>query len=157
MRRGSAINLQKVVNTGREPGLTLLSNDGSERPVAELAQPILDRMDEIATWYDALESTNTFQEVVSRAREQLSNPALTLSARMLSEMEHSGQSFWQLAQHYSRQWHNEHLSNPLESSTLEQLRDEAKTSLQRQSEIEARDTQSFEDYLAEFYQQYAQT
>ena len=156
-QRRNAINLQKVVNTGREPGLKLLSNDGSERPLAELAQPILDRMDEIATWYDALESTNTFQEVVSRAREQLSNPALTLSARMLSEMEHSGQSFWQLAQHYSRQWHNEHLSNPLESSTLEQLRDEARTSLQRQSEIEARDTQSFEDYLAEFYQQYAQT
>ncbi len=156
-QRRNAINLQKVVNIGREPGLKLLSNDGSERPLAELAQPILDRMDEIATWYDALESTTTFQEVVSRAREQLSNPTLTLSARMLSEMEHSGQSFWQLATHYSRQWHNEHLSNPLESSTLEQLRDEARTSLQRQSEIEARDTQSFEDYLAEFYQQYAQT
>ncbi|MEK9655833.1 MAG: glutamate--cysteine ligase, partial [Halieaceae bacterium] len=81
--------------------------------------------------------------------------AKTLSARLLSEMEQTGQSFWQLAQQYSRQWHNEHLSHPLESSTLAQLQDEARASLQRQSEIEARDMQSFDDYLAGFYQQYA--
>jgi glutamate--cysteine ligase len=151
----SAINLQRVVNTGREPGLKLLSQDGSEQPLSELAAPILDRMAEIAAWYDAIEAGTCFQDVVSEAREKLLDPAKTLSARLLSEMEQTGQSFWQLAQQYSRQWHNEHLSHPLESSTLAQLQDEARASLQRQSEIEARDMQSFDDYLAGFYQQYA--
>jgi len=74
---------------------------------------------------------------------------------MLGEMEETGQSFWQLAKRYSHQWHAEHLADSIESSTLEQLRDEARASLSRQSEIEARDTESFEDYLAEFYLQYA--
>ena len=35
-----------------------------------------------------------------------------------------------------------------------QLRDEAHSSLSRQREIEALDTHSFENYLAEFYRQY---
>lgn len=151
----NAINLQRVVSTGREPGLKLQSQDGSERPLAELAQPILARMDEIAGWYDALDETTAYRDVVSEARRKLSNPDLTLSARMLGEMEETGQSFWQLAKRYSHQWHAEHLADSIESSTLEQLRDEARASLSRQSEIEARDTESFEDYLAEFYLQYA--
>ena len=150
----NAINLQRVVNTGREPGLTLLSEDDSEVPLAELADPILARMMEIAGWYDATDTAATYQAVVKDAQEKVADPALTLSARMLKEMEDSGQSFWQLAQQYSRQWHVEHLAHPLESQIRAQLRDEAQASLRRQSEIEARDTQNFDDYLAEFYQQY---
>ncbi len=155
-RQRNAINLRRMVNTGREPGLTLLSEDGSEVPLAELAEPILARMMEIAVWYDATDTANatTYQAVVKDAREKLADPALTLSARMLKEMEDSGQSFWQLAQGYSRRWHHEHLAHPLEAQTLAQLRDEARASLIRQSELEARDTQSLDDYLAEFYQQY---
>ena len=151
----NAINLQRMVNTGREPGLTLLSDDGSEVPVAKLAEPILERMMEIAAWYDATDTKKTYQAVVKDAREKLADPALTLSARMLKEIEDSGQSFWQLAQQYSRRWHAEHLAHPLEAQTLAQLRNEAQASLRHQSEIEARDTQSFDDYLAEFYRQYA--
>jgi glutamate--cysteine ligase len=143
-----------VVNTGREPGLKLLSQDGSEVPLAELAEPILARMAEIAAWYDALDTTATYRDVVSNAQEKLVNPALTLSARILSEMEGTGQSFWQLAQRYSRQWHADHLASSLEISTLAQLREEAQASRRRQLDVETRDTQSFEDYLAEFYQQY---
>jgi len=150
----NAINLQRVVNTGREPGLTLLSEDDSEVPLAELADAILARMMEIAGWYDATDTAATYQAVVKDAQEKVADPALTLSARMLKEMEDSGQSFWQLAQQYSRQWHVEHLAHPLESQIRAQLRDEAQASLRRQSEIEARDTQNFDDYLAEFYQQY---
>jgi len=110
---------------------------------------------EIAAWYDTTDTQKTYQAVVKDAQEKLADPALTLSARMLKEMEDSGQSFWQLAQQYSRRWHAEHLAHPLEAQTLAQLRDEAQTSLRHQSEIEARDTQSFDDYLAEFYRQYA--
>lgn len=150
----NTVNLQRVVNTGREPGLKLLSQDGSEVPLAELAEPILARMAEIAAWYDALDTTATYRDVVSNAQEKLVNPALTLSARILSEMEGTGQSFWQLAQRYSRQWHADHLASSLEISTLAQLREEAKASRRRQLDVETRDTQSFEDYLAEFYQQY---
>jgi len=151
----NAINLQRMVNTGREPGLTLLSDDCREVTVAKLAEPILERMMEIAAWYDATDTKKTYQAVVKDAREKLADPALTLSARMLKEIEDSGQSFWQLVQQYSRRWHAEHLAHPLEAQTLAQLRDEAQASVRHQSEIEARDTQSFDDYLAEFYRQYA--
>ena len=153
-QKRNAINLQRMINSGREPGLTLLSQDGSEKPLAELAQPVMARMAEIAAWYDALDTTGTYQEVVNDAQQKLLDPNLTLSSRMLREMEESGQSFWQLAQRYSRQWHAEHLAHSLEPSTLAQLRDEARGSLSRQREIEVQDTQSFEDYLAEFYRQY---
>ena len=110
-QKRNAINLQRMINSGREPGLTLLSQDGSEKPLAELAQPVMARMAEIAAWYDALDTTGTYQEVVNDAQQKLLDSNLTLSSRMLREMEESGQSFWQLAQRYSRQCHAEHLAH----------------------------------------------
>jgi gamma-glutamylcysteine synthetase len=73
---------------------------------------------------------------------------------MLREMEESGLSYSQLALRYSRQWHAQHLSDPLSEATSTRLTMEAEQSIQRQQAIEAQDSETFEDYLNLFYQQY---
>jgi gamma-glutamylcysteine synthetase len=73
---------------------------------------------------------------------------------MLREMEESGLSYSQLALRYSRQWHAQHLSDPLSEEAATRLTVEAEQSIQRQHAIEAQDSEAFEDYLNLFYQQY---
>ena len=91
---------------------------------------------------------------MSQARRQFADPDLTLSARVLSEIETSQQSFWQLALRYSRQWHEQHLAEPMSDTTWAAMTQDVATSLQRQTEIEAQQSPPFEAYLAQFYQQY---
>ena len=153
-QRQNKTNLQRMVNRGREPSLTLLSRSGVETPLPELAQPILDRMDEIARWHDAESGGTDYQQVVARARQQVDDPALTLSARILNEMSSRQQSFWQLALRYSREWHQQHLDHPMSDATWEAMTRDAASSLQRQTEIESHKSEPFEAYLSQFYAQY---
>ena len=88
------------------------------------------------------------------ALTQLNDPAQTLSARVLDEMQSNQWTFWQLAQQYSRRWHADHLAQTLPDETLQEMMKEATLSLTRQRELEAQHDTSFEEYLAAFYQQY---
>ena len=153
-QRQNKINLQRMVNRGREPGLTLLSREGVETPLPELAQPILERMDEIARWHDAGSGGTDYQQVVARARQQVDNPALTLSAQILDEMSSKQQSFWQLALRYSRKWHQQHLDHPMSDAIWEAMTRDAAASLQRQTDIESHKSETFGAYLSQFYAQY---
>ena len=153
-QRQNKTNLQRMVNRGREPGLTLLSRAGVETPLPELAQPILDRMEEVARWHDAESGGTEYQQIVARARQQVGDPALTLSARILDEMSSKQQSFWQLALRYSREWHQQHLDHPMSDAALETMAQEAALSLQRQRDIESHNSEPFEVYLSQFYAQY---
>lgn len=153
-QRQNKINLKRMVNRGREPGLTLLSRDGTETPMTELAEPILERMEEIAGWCDTHNAGDEYGRIVSHARKQFADPNLTLSARVLSEIETSQQSFWQLALRYSRQWHEQHLAEPISDATWAAMSHDAATSLQRQEELEAQQKQPFDVYLKQFYRQY---
>ena len=153
-QRQNKTNLQRMVNRGREPGLTLISRDGVETPREVLAEPILDRMDEVARWYDARTGGSDYQQVVAQARAHIADPSRTLSARVLDEMTANNQSFWQLALRYSREWHQQHLASPLPDATWAAMTDDAAASLGRQQEIETHDHQSFDDYLSQFYDQY---
>jgi glutamate--cysteine ligase len=119
-----------------------------------LAQPVLERMAEIAEWFTTGDSAEDYRRVAAEAQQKFADPDRTLSARMLREMEESGLSYSQLALRYSRQWHAQHLSDPLSEATSTRLTLEAEQSIQRQQAIEAQDSETFEDYLNLFYQQY---
>lgn len=147
-------NLQRVVNRGREPNLTLLSQAGAETPMRELAQSILDRMEEAAAWFDQGAEESTYQQVVSRARACVEDPGLTPSARLLAEIQTSGGSFWNAALQHSQHWHNQHLAHKLDPTIEQAMEAEAKESLLRQRELETHDALPFADYLADFYAQY---
>ena len=155
-RRRNKTNLQRTVNRGRDPELTLLSECNTEVSLGELAQPILNRMSEVAGWFDRDASRNgEYKRIAEEACEKVIDPSRTPSARLLNEMESSGQSFWQVAKKYSMRWHEEHLSQPLDCKALAALEAEARASVERQLELEANDEEPFEAYLARFYSQYS--
>ena len=148
-------NLQRIVNRGREPGITLLSAGGSEVTLCELAQPTLTSMAEIAGWFDyATGGDSNYLKTAAEAQQKVSDPSLTPSARILNEMQEDGLSYRQLAWKYSREWHARHLTQTLDPETLMFLQDQANASLAKQRALEAVPQRPFEDYLAKFYSQY---
>tara|TARA_B000000565_G_scaffold65822_1_gene44804 strand:- start:1131 stop:1469 length:339 start_codon:yes stop_codon:yes gene_type:complete len=112
-------------------------------------------MAEIAGWFDcATGGDGSYLKAVTEAQQKVSDPSLTPSARILSEMQKDRMSYRQLAWNYSRKWHAEHLDQSLDRATLASLEAQARDSLARQRKLEAEQLQHFEDYLAKFYSQY---
>ena len=149
------INMERIINRGRDPALTLLAANNNEVTMEDSALPIISRMEEIAGWFEeAPGSGGNYTRVVADAHNKVMDPSMTYSARILSEMDSGGCSFWQLAKRYSSQWHNEHLSYSMPRSELTKLEDEARLSLKRQQDLESQEQPPFDEYLAQFYSQY---
>ena len=76
----------------------------------------------------------------------------TPSARLLNELHHRGDSFFEYAISMARS-HRDYFASitPLSEQRHKEFLQEAKLSLERQHEIEAADSISFEEYLAHYY------
>ncbi len=136
-----------VARRGREPGLTL-GRDGRSHPMLAWARELLEEMQGICELLDAGIPSRPYAAALAAQAAKVDQVALTPSARLMREMQSSGESFFQLALRMS----NLHKSYFLElyapnEQRLAELRTEAEESLRAQQEIEARDSMSFEQYL----------
>lgn len=146
-------NLAEVVNRGREPGLQLQTSEG-QRELAGWGLDLLEQVAAVAAQLDAAHGGSAYEESVAAQRAKLDDAALTPSARILQEMGERDLPFFRLAMHYSQQWAAHFRATPLDRETLSRFEAETRESLQAQADIEAADVLSFEQYLAQFYQQY---
>jgi glutamate--cysteine ligase len=139
-----------VARRGREPGLEL-SRDGRTVSMQTWARELLDSMQGIAEIFDRGDPAKPYSAALAVQAAKIENVALTPSARMLAELENTGESFFDLALRMSR-LHKEYflaLHAPNVGRQAE-FRSEADDSLRAQAQIEASDRMSFAQYLAEY-------
>jgi glutamate--cysteine ligase len=142
-----------VARRGREPGLKL-KRDGRDVPMLSWARELLDSMQGIAEILDAGDPARPYSAALAVQTAKIDDVSLTPSARMLKELESTGESFFDLALRMSR-LHKEYflaLYAPNVGRQAE-FRAAADESLVAQAAIEARDAKSgksFEQYLAEY-------
>jgi len=142
-----------VARRGREPGLTL-KRDGRDVPMRDWARELLDSMQGIAEVLDQGDASKPYTAALAVQAAKVNDVALTPSARMLKELETTGESFFDLALRMSR-LHKEYflaLYAPNVGRQAE-FRAAADDSLEAQAAIEARDAKNgtgFEQYLAEY-------
>ncbi|MEJ0085854.1 MAG: glutamate--cysteine ligase [Pseudomonadota bacterium] len=139
-----------VARRGREPGLTL-TRDGRPASMQSWARELLDSMQGIAEIFDRGDAAKPYSAALAVQAAKIENVALTPSARMLSELESTGESFFDLALRMSK-LHKEYFL-ALHAPNVErqaEFRAEADESLRAQSHIEASDRMSFAQYLAEY-------
>ena len=146
-------NLRRVVEQGRNPSTTLLTRNG-ELPMRELAHQMLDQMSITAGMLDEAHNCSAYADAIAMARARVDDPELTPSGRVLREMKADGIAFWQLALKYSRQWHHQFLEEPLCDAANAEFETAAEVSLHQQSALEAETGETFEAYLARFFDQY---
>jgi glutamate--cysteine ligase len=139
-----------VARRGREPGL-MLERDGRKVPMSNWARELLDSMAGIAEVLDRGDPAKPYSAALAVQAAKINDAALTPSARMLAELETTGESFFDLALRMSRE-HKDYflaLYAPNNDRLLE-FGQQAAESLEAQRRIEASDKISFEQYIAEY-------
>ncbi|MGD8175176.1 glutamate--cysteine ligase [Marinimicrobium sp. ARAG 43.8] len=147
-------NQERIVYRGREPGLKLCREDG-EVLMNEWAHELLAAIRDCAVSLDASRGqTDTGQASVAAQQRKLDDPELTPSARVLAGMRREQQTFFRYTMTQAQQHGDRFRRRPLAADMQAHYRAMAAKSLQDQRAVEAADTLSFEDYLANYYRQY---
>jgi glutamate--cysteine ligase len=144
-------NYLKVSRRGREPGLNL-ARDGRMLPLANWAGEILDSMAGICELLDHGDDSRPYTTALRAQQEKLHDVTRTPSARLLKELNITGESFFAMALRMSGLHRDYFLS--LDAPPLgrqSEFEAQARESLQRRDAVEAADKGTFEDYLAKYF------
>ena len=144
-------NQSHTAREGRDPACRLL-RDGAEVSLRDWGHEILDKVKNIAAAIDRTEATDCYVQAVTGLAELVDDPAQTPSARLLREVQEEHNSFFEYAISMARS-HRDYFASitPMSEQRHEEFQQEAQSSLERQREIEATDSITFEEYLANYY------
>jgi glutamate--cysteine ligase len=139
-----------VARRGREPDLTL-QRDGRAVPMSGWARELIDSMRGIAEIFDRGDPAKPFTAALAVQAAKVQDVTLTPSARMLAELQNTGESFFDLGLRMSR-LHKEYFLAlyPPNVGRQSEFRAAADESLRAQKAIEAADKIDFEEYLARY-------
>jgi glutamate--cysteine ligase len=139
-----------VARRGREPNL-MLRREGRDFPMIAWARELLDSMQGLCEMLDHGEPSRPYSSALEQQRAKIDDVEKTPSARLLTEMRQTGESFFQLALRMSK-LHKDYFLGlyPPNQSRLAEFAAEAQDSLEAQRRIEATDRENFDAYLAHY-------
>lgn len=146
------MNLLQVAHMGREPGITLSSNDESVG-LQEWATELLNAMSGVAQLLDDAHDSRFYTQSLSRQAECALDPDLTTSARMLNQMRDNGEGFFDFAKRMSMKHYKYFNSLTLTDERKRLFESTAAHSLAQQLTIESEETIDFDEYLKRYFAQ----
>ena len=147
-------NQKSVVNYGRQPELKLNHWEKGEITLQEWGSHLLEGMEPIAKILDEVKGTNQHQKALSTQQAKLLDSALTPSAQVLQAMEENNQSYPEFALQISQKFHERLSKNPINKNTLERMEAIALESISEQKALEEGSTESFDQFIDNYYKQY---
>ncbi|MFD2113138.1 glutamate--cysteine ligase [Thiorhodococcus fuscus] len=141
-------NLVRTAHRGREPGL-MLFRDRQGVPLRVWADEVLGRMTAVAELLDG-GSGGPHARSLACQRERIAYPDLTPSARLLDMMRERREGFFAISRRLSEEHRARFRAQPPSEARRVLFEQLARESIQRQSEIEAADDRSFDDFLREY-------
>lgn len=143
-------NQRNIIMRGRDPTLNVIQENKSV-PVAEAAEDLLGCILETARMFDQANNTNEYTAAVEAQRAKIKNPDLTPSGKIMT-LVNEGNDFIDIAKELANR-HKRHFVMTLDSNKSfdTELAGLARQSLQQQTELEADDTVSFDEYLAAYH------
>ena len=144
-------NHSLVARKGRTPGL-LLRRGEHELPLQSWAREIFDKIRAVAELIDQGDGGNDYARAIEGFQALVDNPDATPSARLLQELRESRMSFSDFALQ-SAKGHRDYFKSlaPVDPKKVAEFEQETVSSRQKQKEIEAASSISFDDYLAEYF------
>lgn len=143
-------NRRLVVERGRDPEARL-HLDGVERQLAARAEEIFAELGQVAELLDAQEGGSPHAEALEALAPRLRDPSQTPAGQLLARLESSGEDFVEatlaLAREQAAQWREETM-DPSREALFTEL---GETSHRQQQELEAADTESFDDFLDHYF------
>lgn len=147
-----AVNHQRIVTRGREPGLTLACPAG-ELSVAQRGQAILNQVRLTAEVMDSVDGGNRFRQAVDAQYAKLEQPELTPSAQVLAAVKASGTRYSDWALEQSRQHRQNLMTTPLSAADTTRFEALTRRSLAEQEALENASGPDFDQFLAEYLAQ----
>lgn len=145
-------NGMAVACCGRTPGFKL-RRQGREVSLKDWAEEILDGMRGIAEILDAGDALTPYTRSLETQAAAVSDPDMTPSARMLSDMRANGESFEDYALRISKEHAQTFRDRFLSAERAEFFRRLTEESLEEQRQIEAADRLSFDEFLQRYFAQ----
>jgi len=149
-------NQKKVVKEGRKPGLTLEHQELGEISLKEWASELIQAMSPLAQVLDDANGGSAYQEALALQQEKVSDPDKTPSARLLRELSEAKLEFNQYALALSQRNMEKQQQESLEAKHLDRMHQMAEESLTEQKAIEESPNIPFDEFLKNYYKQYAQ-
>ena len=140
-------NDQLIAHEGRRPNLKL-KHQKKELSIAEFGAQISTDLSLCASLFD-----KSYAQAVSEIVKRFDNSELTPSAQVLEQMKSQGQGFFDHINTYAKQYRQDFLAQDINQAHFDYLDEQSEASCQRQREIEAADTLSFDQYLAQYFHQ----
>jgi len=141
-----------VAHRGRDPRLKL-HRDARKTSLKTWAMEIMEVLQPICECLDQNLPHKPYQEALQKQLEKMHDPDLTPSARMLSIMRENGEGFYHFARRMSQKHYDYFRNIELKPERKIFFEKVAQESLDKQQQIEASDTQSFDEYLQAYFQQ----
>lgn len=146
-------NQKRMVYSGRDPSLQLYDK-GQQRHMREWGRDIMSELSRVALLMDDAKGDDAHQQSIVMERKKLDNDQLTPSAKILHDVKEHGGTFHRWAINQSLAHQQYFTQYPLSDQQQAEYVALAKASLNQQSVIEGSDRISFEEYLADYYDQY---
>ena len=145
-------NQLNVAHQGRKPGLEINKN-GQDISLKTWACDILESMKAVCEILDANDDKKAYTRALQQQVEVVENAELTPSAKILQGMKEQQQPFACLGLNLSEK-HKQHFkNNELDSLSTQKFDEMSRTSHIKQKAIEAKDSRSFDDFLAKYFAQ----
>ena len=140
-----------VARRGREPGL-MLARDGREVSMREWGRELIDSMTGICEVLDHGNPTRPYGNALAVQAAKLEDVSLTPSARLISELSSTGESFSAQALRMST-LHKEYFLEMYapNEGRLGEFAAEAQESLERQRRLEESNEETIDSYLARYF------
>jgi glutamate--cysteine ligase len=141
-------NQKRVVVEGRHPEFTLQRLGNSIR-LQDWGRELLNEMEPLAKLLDDKQGGRDMQDALHIMTQRIEDSSLTPSAQVLAKMKQKNQSFTEFALQQAKQV-AEYFKTPVSDERNAHWSKLAQASIEQQHEIEAEDTLSFPQYLAEY-------
>jgi len=136
---------------GRDPEFRLRRN-GKPVELRDWAHQILHNVLAVAETIDRHEGDGSYAAAVGVLHKSVANPERTLSARIVTELEETGSSYFEFALEMAK-CHRDYFASiaPLRAAQQQNLSAEAAESVLRQRQIEEADEISLDEYLQRYF------
>ena len=150
LQRNYEENMDDVVLRGRDPEL-LLVDDEAKRSIKDWGQSLFQEFEKISLLLDNAYDSDVYSKATLVEKQKILDVEKTPSARLLDLVVNENKNLTRSALAWAESYQETSVSEPYETFDVEFLNTTADTSHQRQKEIEAADTLSFDDFLRDYF------
>ena len=150
--KDSETNLNRTVVSGRDPSLTLIQEGHrNEVLLSDWAKSLFKQFEQVAELLDKSHGNEKYSLAVQNEKAKVYDTSLTPSATLLNKLLNSNQDNGALGLELSKDYKQAFAQRSYDVYSEETLKQASLTSFERQNDIEAQDTKSFEQFLREYF------